>query len=125
MKEIFNLQINSHKRYKRFIDDIIENQIVWGLKLKDKDGWAVAISNEYEDTGVMTFWSKKIYAKVCIKEEWNDYEACSISLENFLDNWLIGLNDDELMVGVNWDMNLIGLEVEPLDLLEDILKSKK
>ena len=124
MKEILNLKINSDKRYKQFIDDIIENKTVWGLNLKDKDGWAVAISNEYEDTEVMTFWSNEVYAKACIKEEWDNYEACSISLENFLDNWLTGLNDDELMAGVNWDMNLIGLEVEPLDLLDDILKVK-
>ena len=124
MKQILNLKINSEKRYKKFIDDVIENKIVWGLKLKNEDGWAVAISNEYEDTEVMTFWSNKIYAKACLKEEWDNYEICSITLDDFLNHWLTGLNKDELLVGVNWDMNLIGLEVEPLDLLDDILKLK-
>lgn len=124
MKRILNLKINSNKRYKKFIDEVVENEIVWGLKLKNQDGWAVAISNKYEDTEVMTFWSNKTYAKVCAKEDWSDYEACPIELENFLNDWLIGLNKDELLIGVNWDMNLIGLEVGPIDLRDEILKIK-
>lgn len=37
------------------------------------------------------------------------------------------MNDDDLLVGVNWNAKLIGLEVEPYDLLtelEDLLEKQ-
>ncbi|MDA9371956.1 DUF2750 domain-containing protein, partial [Porticoccaceae bacterium] len=43
----------------------------------------------------------------------------AIELEEFLDDWLPGMHSDVLMVGVNWNAELAGREVEPLDLLED------
>ncbi len=39
------------------------------------------------------------------------------SLEEFLDEWLTGMHADEVLVGVNWDQELEGGELEPLDML--------
>lgn len=125
MKNYLNLEINSKKRYEKFIKEVSKTETVWGLKLKNEDGWAVALSNEYEDAEVMLFWSEKRLAKLCIVEEWMEYEVNSITLENFMNNWLIGLDEDDLLVGLNWDFNLIGLEVEPIDLLNDLEKYNK
>lgn len=125
MKNYLNLEINSKKRYEKFIKEVSKTETVWGLKLKNKDGWAVVLSNEYEDAEVMLFWSEKRLAKLCIVEEWMEYEVNSITLENFMNNWLIGLDEDDLLVGLNWDFNLIGLEVEPIDLLNDLEKYNK
>lgn len=125
MKNYLNLEINSKKRYEKFIKEVSKTETVWGLKLKNEDGWAVALSNEYEDAEVMLFWSDKRLAKLCIAEEWIEYEVNSITLENFMNNWLIGLDEDDLLVGLNWDFNLIGLEVEPIDLLNDLEKYSK
>ncbi len=35
-------------------------------------------------------------------------------------NWLSGMNEDNLLVGVNWNVKLIGLEVEPVDLFKEL-----
>jgi hypothetical protein len=43
----------------------------------------------------------------------------AIDLEEFLDDWLPGMHNDVLMVGVNWNADLEGQEMEPLDLLEE------
>lgn len=45
-----------------------------------------------------------------------------ISLEEFLDDWLPGMHEDVILVGVNWNGEMEGAEVEPLDLLEDVDK---
>ena len=52
-------------------------------------------------------------------QEWADYKLVPISLEELLDQWLTGLHADLLLVGPNWNAELAGDELEPLDLLED------
>jgi hypothetical protein len=37
-----------------------------------------------------------------------------------MNNWIYGMNEDDLLVGVNWNAKLIGLEVEPYDLFKDL-----
>ena len=65
----------------------------------------------------MLFWSDKAYAKQCVAEEWSHYVPAVISLADFTAHWLHGMHEDELLVGVNWNKDLVGLEMEPLDLL--------
>lgn len=110
----FDLTINSQRRYENFIKRTSESNTVWGLKNEDR--WCVCESNDYEDTEVMLFWSDEAYAKQCAIEEWSDYKPEPIPLEEFMNNWLYGMNQDNLLVGVNWNAKLIGLEVEPYDL---------
>ena len=37
-----------------------------------------------------------------------------------MNNWLHGMNQDGLLVGVNWNVKLIGLEVEPYELFKEL-----
>jgi hypothetical protein len=106
-----DLVINSKRRYENFIKRVSDCKTVWGLK--SEDGWCVCESNEYEDTVVMLFWSDEAYARQCAVEEWSHYKPTSIPLEEFMNNWIYGMKKDELLVGVNWNAKLIGLEVEP------------
>lgn len=52
-------------------------------------------------------------------DAWCIYTPVAIDLEEFLDDWLPGMHADVLMVGVNWTLELEGVEMEPLDLLEE------
>ncbi|MEH7747741.1 DUF2750 domain-containing protein [Neobacillus drentensis] len=113
-----DLTINSKRRYENFIKRVSESKMVWGLK--SEDGWCVCESNEYEDTVVMLFWSDEAYARQCAVEEWSHYKPTSIPLEEFMNNWIYGMNEDDLLVGVNWNAKLIGLEVEPYDLFKEL-----
>ncbi|WP_460138191.1 DUF2750 domain-containing protein, partial [Priestia megaterium] len=37
------------------------------------------------------------YAKQCAVEGWSHYKSASIPLEEFMDNWLYGMNDDDML----------------------------
>lgn len=101
-----------------FIEDAIETGCVWGLE--NQQGWALCSSQDSDEIDVMPLWSQPEYAQIHCKEEWSSYQPVPIALEEFLDDWLPGMHEDLLLVGVNWNTQMEGREVEPLDLLENI-----
>jgi hypothetical protein len=49
-------------------------------------------------------------------------------LSDFIENYLVGMHSDGLVVGTNWDANMFGKEIEPLDLaleIAELLISKR
>ncbi|GHA59987.1 DUF2750 domain-containing protein [Pontibacter akesuensis] len=110
-------------QYKDFIQRIVETNEVWGLT-KD-DTWATSSSSEFEDTEVILFWSDKGGATACSEDEWESYTPESITLVEFLENWCVGMYGDELLVGANWDKNLVGKEAEPLVVALDVVTQLK
>ena len=107
--------------YENFIEDAIATGCVWALE--GEDGFAVVPSSTNEDIDVMPLWSQPEFAKDACQEEWVHYKPVPISLEELLDEWLPGMHEDVVLVGIDWDEALDGEEVEPLDLLEDIDKA--
>lgn len=100
-----------------FLTQAVDTGCIWGLF--GEQGWAQCASDQYESSLVMPFWSQPELADHHKSGEWANYEVTPISLEEFLDDWLIGMHSDELLVGVNWDENLEGEEWEPLDMLQE------
>jgi hypothetical protein len=90
--------------------------------LQGPEGWALCSSEKYDNTDVMPFWSKEGFAQVHCQEDWKDYVPVAIELEEFLEDWLSGMHEDVILVGANWDEELEGIEIEPLDLLEEFDK---
>ena len=111
-------KIASLERYERFIERVKKSSEVWGLK--NSDGWCVSHSNNHDDVEVMLFCSDRAYAQQCAKEEWVNYTPTPIDLTEFVTRWLSGLAKDGLLVGTNWNAQLIGEEVEPLVLKEKL-----
>jgi hypothetical protein len=108
-------------KYDAFIAEIKQTGEVWGL-CTDEDDWAVCASSAYEDTDVMPFWSNQATAKAQCVGEWAVFHAQAIPLEDFINDWLPGMHEDDVLIGPNWDENLEGLEIEPADValeLED------
>lgn len=117
--------ITVENRHKDFIKKITETETVYALK--DDKGYATSYSNEaeYEDgeeVQIICFWSDAARAKSCIENEWNHYEPSPIPLNEFVENWCLGMNSDGLLVGTNFDSNLLGYEAEPLELILDIIE---
>lgn len=108
----------SEANYRRFIEQVRDTQEVWGLQ--SDEGWAYCASNEYEDTDVLLFWSDRAYAQSHAKGEWSRHKPVAIPLEEFIDNWLQGMDEDGVLVGPNWDTGLCGLEVEPGEVAEKL-----
>jgi Protein of unknown function (DUF2750) len=118
---MLGLKADSEIRYNLFLKTVIEAKIIWGLK--SNAGWALSKSTEYDDVDVMPFWSHKAYAKAVAKEEWADYIPTEIDLDAFIDQWLKGMHRDKVLVGVNWNQNLLGKEMEAIE-LADVITSK-
>ena len=102
----------------RFIVESLELGCVWGLC--DSEGnWAMVSSAVDSEVGVIPFWSDKPLADQLCMDEWSVYEPVAIAMEEFLDDWLTGMHEDVHRAGVNWNEDLEGQELEPLDLLEE------
>ena len=97
--------------YQRFIEHILESGQVWGLQ--SDDGWVVVDSTEFEDSEVMPFWSEEAYAKSHCVGEWDNFRPVAMDLDEFVEEWLVGMAEDGILVGPNWNDDLEGLEVEP------------
>lgn len=108
------------KRHKRFIKKVCESEIVYVLK--SSKGFATTNSTQYEDEeenpiGLICFWAEKSLAKSNIKSDWKRYKVIKISLVDFIENWCIGMEKDNLLVGTEFDQNMFGFEAEPLELI--------
>ncbi|RAU83015.1 DUF2750 domain-containing protein [Pontibacter arcticus] len=116
------------QRHERFIKKICETEIVIGLE--SKEGFATSSSNNYEDEvdnpiQMICFWSEKALAKACVKDGWSNYTPTEIPLSEFLENWCVGMNNDGLLIGTNFDQNMFGHETEPFDLILEIITELK
>lgn len=100
-------------KYQRFIERVVETGIVWGLS--QDDAWATSTSNEFDETEVILFWSDEAGAAACAEDDWADYETESVTLVDFLENWCVGMYADSLLLGPDWNKDLLGREVEPLE----------
>ena len=99
---------------------------VWGLE--HAEGLALAGSEENPDQMVMPFWTSEEAARRCASDEWADYKVSAIPLDSFLEQWLPGMHEDGYMVGLNWNADMEGIEVEPQELaetLEDLMDEEE
>lgn len=108
-----------------FIENVKEHQVVWGLQDETGEGWVVCDSSEYEDTDVMPLWSSKDIAQGHCTEEWADYKAVSIALDELLEYWISDLNDDGVLVGVDWQTNEDCFEIDPIVLAKNLVDIEK
>lgn len=109
------------ENFDMFLAHAIDTGCVWALQ--SEQGFALCPSVDNEEIDVMPLWSQPEFAKAHCAEEWADYDVVPISLEELLDEWLPGMHGDLMLVGVNWNLALEGIEIEPLDLVEEIDKA--
>ena len=107
---------NIDDNYSLFIEEIRFNGELWGIE--SEDGGVAVDSQEFEDTDVIPFWSDKEDAEAHCVEEWADYQISKVEIEDFVQEWLPELDNDGVLVGANWNAELEGLEIEPLQLAE-------
>ena len=74
---------------------------------------------------MICFWAEKVRAKSCAKDEWKKHKVTEIPLAEFMENWCIGMANDGLLIGTQFDQNLFGYEIEPLDLIIELTTELK
>jgi len=55
-----------------------------------------------------------------LHDEWDDYSPVAIDLESFFEEWVNDLSEDEVLIGINWDQELDGVEIEPMELAQEL-----
>jgi hypothetical protein len=113
------------EEYNRFIRSIIGSQTLYTL-VSDEGDIAECPSTEYEeDDGepvpVFCVWHDRAQAEACKVEEWVDYQLEALPLDFFLHEWLVSMDQDAVLLGVDFDSELYGLEIEPVEVLADLL----
>jgi len=111
------------ENYQRFIDEANQLEIVWNLQ--SDSGFAICESSEFDDKQVMPFWSLEKDAKALCVGDWANYQPNPIRIDDFIDAWLHGLEGDEIYIGINWNVDLEGVEIEPVILIEDLLDEEQ
>ena len=109
------LALPGPKRYEHFIKVVCDWQKLWGLY---KDGWALAATDNGQ--GVFPIWPAKEYAEICAIDEWAGYEPKSFSLEDFLDELLPNLKDDNMLPGIFYTPGNKGVTPEIDALVSDL-----
>jgi hypothetical protein len=127
-KTMFQDSITLKNRHLKFLKTVSDSEIVFGLK--SKNGFANSSSTQYKDDkgnpiGMICFWAEEVRAKSCIKDEWKKYNVTEIPLTDFIENWCVGMANDELLIGTQFDQNLFGYEVEPLELIIELIDELK
>ena len=105
-----DIQANS----ELFVTETQETHVVWSLCNEEGD-WLSVESSEFEESEVMPFWSSESDAKVHCVEEWAEFTPTELPLDVFVEDWMITLSEDGVLVGLNWNANLEGSEIEPLE----------
>ena len=104
--------------YQQLIDEARDSGHLWGLQFGED--WVVCDSNEYSETDVLPLWTSEEAARAHCVDEWVDYKPMPIDLETFFEEWVNDLGEDGVLIGTNWNDDLDGLEVDPLELAKDL-----
>ena len=106
---------DNNSTLKNFLAQAKPTQMLWALQDKVSEDWVVLDSIAYENTEVMPLWSSAELAQQHCIEEWDNYIPSQISLSDWLEFWLEDLNQDGVIVGVNWQGDDEYLEMELAD----------
>ncbi len=115
-------------KHDSFVKALCQSRIVYALE--SEEGFAVSNSLDYDDENgepveVMCFWSDEALAASCTKEGWANYQVVEIPLAEFMEHWCIEMNNDGLLAGIDFDGELSGPEMEPLELAMGLIKELK
>jgi hypothetical protein len=109
----------AEQQYKVFVEKVVAAEEVWGLE--GAEGLAISSSGAEEERDVILFWSAETLAQAVAADEWAAFKPSSMPLAEFLENWLTGMHNDEILAGTDWNASLQGKEVEPLLLALDLV----
>ncbi|SHN59347.1 Protein of unknown function [Paenibacillus sp. ov031] len=110
------IKLPANIRYEYFIKKVTDSEEIWGLY---DDGWAM--SSDDKERLLISFWPRKEFAEYCAYEEWLNYKAHCISLDEFISDWLPNMVEDQHKLSIFWNRdNSAVLEIQVL--LNDLEK---
>ena len=117
----YHLTTDLEANYARFLARVVESGSVWILHEGGEGYGAMIESNLQVGKGVHLLFSAAAYARRhTTTGEWAKYQPKEIALAFLLDVALSHMANNDLLVGVDYNNDMAGFEVEPLDLKRDI-----
>lgn len=92
----------SPQHLANFIKEVEPSQQFFALQDPKSEEWLILDSINYEKTDVMPLWSNNELAQTHCSDEWSAYVVAPISVSDWLEFWVEDLNQDGIIVGVNW-----------------------
>tara|TARA_B110000881_G_C18487871_1_gene470115 strand:- start:515 stop:901 length:387 start_codon:yes stop_codon:yes gene_type:complete len=110
------LSPDAEKTVNNFLSTVKTSQTLWALQEKGSDEWVVLDSLNFENSEVMPLWSSQALAQEHCIDEWSDYVATEINVADWFEFWIEDLNEDGVMLGLNWpasndDITAVELEL--------------
>ncbi len=110
---------------KVFLEQVKETQVLWALQDNISEDWVVLDSPTFENTEVMPLWSSASLAKQHCIDEWGDYKPAEISVADWFEFWLEDLNEDGVIVGINWQDDDECFELELSDFSQSLAEIER
>jgi hypothetical protein len=116
----------TEENHRRFIERVAESEALWGIRVAN--GFAYAESNavdrgSHDVTPVLLFWSDRKYAARAQGDSYPEGRVELLTLFDFLFRCLPGMEADGTLAGTNWTGDLIGVELKPIALQEELLNA--
>lgn len=108
------LKCDIRKKYEYFIKKVVDSEQVWALR--DEEGWATLGDDDRE---FIPLWPKKEFSDLHISGEWENYFSEAIDLDEFIDGWLPGLEQDKIYLTLMWHDG-VGIELPWANLRHDL-----
>lgn len=95
-----------------FLNQVKSSQSFWALQDKNSEDWVVLDSIHFEETDVMPLWSTQSSALAHCTQEWDNYVPVEISLREWFEFWVEDLNEDNIIMGIDWPLEGEFIELE-------------
>ncbi len=113
-KKIANvLSMSPEERLGYFVRKVSDFEEVWGLF---DDGWTTSETDD--GAKVISFWPEQAFADKCAVEQWSSYLPKVISLSDFIEKWLPGMEKDGVLMGIFQTPENKAVVLAPSELLE-------
>ncbi len=114
---------NIETELSNFVEAVTESGLIWVLS--EDTEFVVVDSIEFENTDVMPLFSSEARAQALCVEDWANYQVQAIPLDDFFEEWLPSLDEDQVLVGFDWDEELTGAEVDPFTLAKALADNEQ
>lgn len=110
------IKLEPFERYKYSLKRIADNETLYTIK---RDNETIAIS-DLDDEKLIPFWSAKQFAELNITDEWNEFYVEEISLDDFENEMVDFINENNFLMNTFPINNKTGFVVSLDEFIRDL-----
>ena len=110
------IKLEPFERYKYSLKRIADNETLYTIK---RDNETIAIS-DLDDEKLIPFWSAKQFAELNITDEWNEFYVEEISLDEFENEMVDFINENNFLMNIFPINNKTGFVVSLDEFIRDL-----